>query len=181
MKKILEEYQDYLNQLAKNGSDEIFTNAGIHHASILMATMFKYTQKRIRMYCTGLKPELITTSPYFDEFKKLFNSDNIEKDIQIMIEEESYKDQEPFNIVKQAKQRFPEKIQVRLIKEEDRTYINKRLEFPHCNFAIFDEAKFRLEHDPECYKAIGSFNHKEWADLLIDLYDKAYDSAAIIC
>lgn len=175
MEKILKEYQEYLERLAAENSEEIFTNAGIEHASVLMATMFKNTQCRIRMYSTGLRPNLITTEPYFEEFKKFFNN-MTDKDVSIMVEELSAIDALPFTIVKSAMRKFPDKIKVRLIKPEDRAKINEELGFEHCNFTIFDGQRFRLEYEPSEYKAIGSFNHNDWAERLIALYDNAFNS-----
>ena len=67
---ILKNYQDYLEYLAKEKSDEIFTNAGKAHASILMSILLKYTRNEVRIFCEGFKPDLVTTEPYWSELNR---------------------------------------------------------------------------------------------------------------
>ncbi len=181
MEQELKDYQAFLAQLLKNNSSEIFTNGGKKHASILMEMLLQNTKDRIRMFATGLKPELITSEPYINEFRKLFTPENSVSNIQILVEVDDYINDEPFKIVRDAiNSKINKHIEVKKITEEDNAIIGEELGYSPCNFSVFDETKFRLEYDPKAYKAFGSFNHGEWSKKLISLFDEVFARAKAI-
>lgn len=173
---ILKKYELYLETLAQNNSLEMFSNGGKDFASILMATLFKYTQHEIRIFCEGFKPDLITTEPYFTELKKYLENKN--KCLKVLVEVDTYKDSEPLLLLKKAKEeRKDDSISYKKIREEDKNKIFQELGNNHCNFAVFDSDKFRLEYNPKEYKAFGSFNNLQNCEILIHLFDEAFNTA----
>lgn len=173
MKEILEEYQKYLEDLVQQDSNEIFTNAGLRHASILMSTLVKNTKSSVKMYATGLNPRLITSEPYYTEFCQLFSNLG-ERKIEIMVETRDFVHEQPFQLVFAAQHQPSTAIEIKLIHNDDKAKINKELNLDQCNFSIFDAKMFRLEYDPSAYKAFGSFNHIDWSKKLTDLFDEAF-------
>lgn len=171
----LNEYQDYLNELAQSQSDVIFNNGDKWHASILMATMFRNTKSYIRMYSTGLRPQLIEMEPYFSVFRTFFEDQENKVSIDILVETEDSIKNQPFIIVRGAMAN-KQNIRVRQIRPQDKSSLNKTLGFERCNLSVFDETKFRLEYDPDGFKAIASFNQPEWAGKLSDLFDNAFNN-----
>lgn len=190
MKELLEDYQNYLIQLVESKSSEIFTNGGIEHAAILMATLFDNTNNQIRMFCHGLKPQLFETGRYKDAVVKYLDYFPY-KTIRILVETEEYLDQKPFSLfysqklvrIKREKAEkleensYGKSIEIKVLRETDKDNIFKELSTNHCNFSVFDDDKFRLEIDPENYRAIGSFNSKGQAKVLITLFDDAFNNA----
>lgn len=173
---ILKNYQDYLEYLAKEKSDEIFTNAGKAHASILMSILLKYTRNEVRIFCEGFKPDLVTTEPYWSELNRFL--EKRENKISVLVESSDYLNDNPLLLLRNKKtERNNDSIKVRLIQEEDKKHIFESLNTKHCNFAVFDNEKFRLEHIPENYQAIGSFNHPDNCNKLMRLFDASFQNA----
>lgn len=171
---ILKRYQEYLEDLAKRRSDEIFSNAGKNHASILMAIMFENTKKKARIFCEGFKADLIHTEPYFSTLEKYLQDGKNE--LSILVESDNYIHEEPICLLKKYKGKGAS-ISLKKIREADKENIFIRLNTQHCNFAVFDNDKFRLEYEPEKYKAMGSFNQPEKCKALIELFDNAFVQA----
>lgn len=175
-KFILERYSDYLNRLIAQNSNEIFSNAGKSHASILMATLFNHTQSEVRMFCEGFKPDLITTFPYINALKN-YLEDNGHK-LKVLVETDQYKDSASFNLlIEGRRKRGDDSIIYKKITQEKKKKIFETLKSEHCNFSVFDGRMFRLETSPENYQAIGSFNFPERCVKLIELFDDAFECA----
>lgn len=186
MEKSLQDYKAYLERLLKNKSETIFTNSGKEHASILMSMLVSNTDRQVRMYATGLKPELITTSPYFEEFKRLFTDNRSINSVKILVETTDYIKERPFQIVQNAlienkdNNNSSKQIEVRRITEECKNIIKRTLDLSSCNFAVFDDNMFRLEYEPTQYKAFASFNHLEMSSKLSELFDTAFSDGQIV-
>ena len=171
---LLKNYKDYLDGLIRVRSNAIFTNGGKEHASILMSKMFEQTNQEIRMYCEGFKPDLITLPPYIGALEEYLKSG---KKLRVLIEDDFYTNVNPFNLLREERsKRCDDTIQYRLVNDVSRAII-KNFSEGHCNFAVFDEDKFRLEISPEEYKAVGSFNSPNRAQVLIDVFEEAFDKA----
>lgn len=177
----MEKYITYLKKLISEKSSDIFSNGGIEHASILMSFMFSNTQKKIRMYSTKLNPKLTSTQPYLDALKKVAGNivgtidPNDPKYPRNPIEFKLLVDQMPDGADNEACNILTEKgVKIVEIKDNARQMICNRLSLNPCNFSVFDDDKFRIEIDPVDYKAIGSFNDRDVAETLIELFDEAY-------
>lgn len=185
MPELLKSYEDYLDGLIKsNKPGELFTNGGIEHASILMSKLFSQTKNEVRMFCEGFKPNLITTEPYYTSLRKYIESED-GKSIKVLVETDEYINEESFRYL-QTQQKEKEKdgkenlVQIRKIKPENKEKIFKEMNTEHYNFSVFDESMFRLEYDPDKYKAIGSFNDPERAKILKKLFDLLFEEADLM-
>ena len=195
----LKDYQSFLDKLAHQNpvSSDIISNKNPAHASILMATLLANTEHSMRMYCTGLRPALLCgkkegdgqgfEGAYWEEFKNFFNKTIKNKDfksnsIKILIQQNNWIENAPFRIVSEALKNkdTKNKMQVKLItpawKEKIEETLGKQNGYNY-NFAIFDEKAFRLEFDAENYQALASFNNKTWSDILLGLFEKAFENA----
>ena len=176
-KRELEEYREYLERLAESNSPDMFSNGGIQHASILMSVLFKKTRKNARMYSNGFKSRLITTQPYWDELNFYLN--NPKNELTVLVECADFIEEEPLMRLQEAirQRNYDNTIQVKLISSEGKKMIADRFGKGHCNFAIFDDDKFRFEYDPENFKAFGSFYQPEKCEILTNLFDEAFASS----
>ena len=157
--EFLERYAEFIRGLAKAKSPQLFTNGGIAYASELMAVLFENTDKEARIFCQGFKPDLITTDPYWGALHE-------------------YAEGEPILLLKkEIAERKNDTIQIRVASEEIIHEIYNKLNGGPCNFAIFDDNKFRFENDPDGYKAFGSFNKKDYAKALITIFDEAFNKS----
>ena len=177
-KEILNEYEKYLKRLIETESEELFSNGGLKHASILMSLLFDNTQNEVRLFCNGFKPDLITTEPYFSSLRK-YLSDR-KKSLSLLVEVTDYVDKDPFKLLINEKKnrggvQDSGNIVYKQISEEAKNEMFKgRIPF---NFAVFDDKRYRFEFDPKSYKAVGSFNSVEKCRGLIGLFDKAFETA----
>lgn len=197
--RALQYYLDYLIGLANKKSVEIFSNKGEAHASILMATLLANTEKSVSMYCQGLRPGILSgendedpkgwNGAYWAEFKKFFDK-TIKSaafgsnSVRLLIQSENWLKNQPFKIVAKSLQdnETKDKIKVKIIKPENRDMIENLLgkkngKNINYNFSVFDNKAFRLEYDPDEYRAIGSFDDVAWCNLLNNLFEKAYKQA----
>lgn len=176
-KLLLERYVKYIERLAKEKSTEIFTNGGIEYASQLMAVLFRYTENEARIFCQGFKPNLIKTEPYWGALNNFLNDSC--KTFKVLVETDDYANQEPILLLKQKKveRNNDGTISIRLVTEQDKQEMFKRLNGKPCNFAVFDDNKFRFEYEPNGYRAFGSFNNEESSQKLITLFEDAFTYA----
>ncbi len=194
-------YLNYLDDLAQQTpvNSEIFTNKGDAHASILMATLLANTEHKINMYCQGLRPGILCgknegdgegfEGAYWMAFKQFFTNtiktksdDFAEGSIRILIQNKQWLLNQPFQIVCKALNDVvtKNKIIVKLIRSEERKRIENILgdkDNSNYNFTTFDDKAFRLEYDPDEYKAMGSFNNPSWCYTLNSLFDYAFKNA----
>jgi hypothetical protein len=173
----LRRYTDYIEELAKNKSPQLFTNGGIEYASQLMAVLFGNTNEEARIFCQGFKPDLITTQPYWNALQEYLENRN--KVLKVLVETDEYVLSEPLQLLKTEKdKRGDDTIQVKLATKETTKEIYDKFNGNPCNFAIFDDNKFRFENEPDGYKAFGSFNRKDYAGVLIAIFDEAFNKSA---
>ena len=185
--KSLESYKVYLEKLARKEDDGTIFNEGKDHASILMATLLANTNTSIKMYCTGLKPDLLEeyNGAYWKEFQIFFG--NVAKNtvnVEILIQDNTWfnNNTAPFVTLKNAKT-IGFNISVRKIKKEDIPEIKTSLGFKdeeNVNFSIFDGKAYRLEYDAANFKAISDFDNAKRCAELSKEFDKAFNNAIIL-
>lgn len=195
--KKLSSYKEYLEDLAINNNNGVIFNAGKAHASILMATLLANTCKSLKMYCTGLRPDILDgfQGSYWDVFQKFFeriDSEHFKKNsIQILLQEDDRIEEmkknpdkiTPFSILKKATKKFPNIIVIKKIKADGKKKIEDDLGgLPqvksdyNINFSVFDNKAFRLEYMPKEYKAIGSFDNVDWCKRLSCCFDGVFNN-----
>lgn len=172
----LKEYEVFLDNLATTKSPEIFTNGGIQHASILMSKLLQYTNTEACFFSEGFKPELIMN--YYESLKSYLESG---KQIKVLLEKNDYVNDDPFQLLVEFANKRKENgdvssIQCRLITKESRAFL-ENLNSSHYNFSVFDNDKFRLEFDPENYRAMGSFNDEIRVLNLKNIFYKAFEAS----
>lgn len=173
----LEEYRRYLEKLAEKESTDMFSNGGIKHASVLMSVLFQGTPKaptkKVKIYAEGFKSKLIETDPYWPTLKRFLEDPTTELDV--LVETDAHKDELPLQTLKKViNERKDETIRVKKISKAGKQLITDRFGYGHCNFAVFDNKKFRFEYDPENFRAFGSFNQPDKSKILTDLFDEAF-------
>ncbi len=177
----LQKYQEFLERLAWDNSDLTFSNGGIGHATILMSVLFQNTKKIARVYCIGFRPDLITRSPYWESLNHYLDDPN--HIILVLVETGAYINDDPLRMLKEkkkekAKMGLGNNIIVKEINKECKQHISDTFGDKHCNFAIFDDDKYRYEYDPTNFKAYGSFNQPDNCKILTDEFDAAFQLAS---
>lgn len=169
-------YREFLEKLARTNSSELFTNGGKDYASILMSVLLDNTDKKARIFCIGFRPELVCTDDYKNSLERFLR--NSGKEIRILVETDEYIHDSAVKILSDANHKdIHASVGIKLISEEDRERLMDEIGGGHCNFAVYDDNKYRMEYDPDNFKAFGSFNDKETSARLIQLFDQAYEKA----
>lgn len=182
--KSLESYKEYLEKFAQKVNFGIIANEGKDHASILLATLLANTDKTIKMYCTGLEPDLLENynGAYWKEFQDFFNNDTKKTvNVEILIQDATWCNQTtpPFQKLKDAKAKgFL--ISVRQINPSDIQEINTSLgfkDYDNVNFSIFDDKAYRIEYDTRNFKAYSDFDDEKRCVELSGIFDEAFEKA----
>lgn len=176
----LRKYQDFLEKLAWDNSDITFSNGGIEHATVLMSVLFQNTKKIARIYCIGFRPILITRSPYWESLNRFLEDPN--HIIHVLVEDDNFLYEKPLQLLKEKKEErkkigLGDTIIVKAINDECKQHILETFDDKHCNFAIFDDDKYRYEYDPENFRAYGSFNQPDNCNILKNEFKAAFDLA----
>lgn len=173
----LTEYRAYLEHLAKEKSQILFSNGGKEYAAILMSILLNNTQESICMFCEGFKPDLITEPDYWEALTKYVNATN--KTLKVLVNSTDYINAKPLRLLFEAIKKSPgdNRIQIKIISKEGREIIRKQFNGELNNFAVFDDSMYRLEYNPTEYKAFGSFNRPEESKMLKKLFNEAFDKS----
>lgn len=172
---IFNDYKAFLKNLAKTGSSKLFTNGGKEYASILMSVLLDNTNSVARIFSYGFRPDLVSTEEYKQALERFLSSSY--KEVMVMVESDEAIDKEPIRMLKEAYQRDSHRVSLKLITPEDRKDLIEKLGGGHRNFAVFDNDKYRMEYDPDDFKAFGSFNDVETCARLTLLFDNAFEKA----
>lgn len=172
-------YENFLINLASKDSSEMFSNGGRDYASILMSVLFNNTDNIARIYCKGFRKDLIMTDYYWPSLKK-YLEDKKHK-LKVMVETAEHVKEEPLQLLRRIiNERNAEgkdnTIEVKVITPDSKNEIIKKYG-EECNFAVFDDTKFRYEYDPINFKAYGSFNQPETCKKLKEVFETAFSQA----
>ena len=173
-KDIYTAYEEFLQGLATQHSTQRFSNGGKDFAPILMSVLYQHTDAIARIYCEGFRPDIIKHPKYWGALIDYLDKN---KRIEVLVKTDKYLNQEPLKTLLQYSQNnLNSQISVRRIGELDQERINNRFK-GNCNFAIFDTDKYRMEYEPEDFRAFGSFNEPRVCDILISEFDRAFNHA----
>jgi len=170
----LERYTEYLEELARSNSPELFSNGGKEYARALMSVLLRHTRSEVRLYSHGFKAELISKDPYWTALREYLRDEH--KQLKVLVETEDYAEEAPMRLLREMKAQRIDKnsIIVKVIMPEDHERICEKFGDIHCNFGVFDNEKFRYEYDPEDYKAYGSFNRPDDCKIFTELFDSSF-------
>lgn len=179
----LQKYHDFLERLACDNSSRTFSNGGIEHAAILMSVLFRNTKNEARVYCIGFRPNLITRPPYWESLNRYLDDPN--HILKVLVETDEYVNELPIELLRRKKEEREregkgETIIVKKINEDSQKRISALFGDDHCNFAIFDNEKYRYEYDPENFKAYGSFNQPDNCEILTEEFESAFSVSTVL-
>lgn len=82
----LENYSNFVSQLAQNKSEVLISNGMLDHARILIANLIFYAAKKVQIFTTNLKPEIYEHSSTINSLKAFLSKENTE--IQILLQDQ---------------------------------------------------------------------------------------------
>lgn len=144
----LEIYEIAIQNLAENGDCEVFENSSAAHGEIVLANIFKFANKSIRMFSGEFGGEICDQPKYQSALKEFL--DKKDSTFEIIFEKDPNKSSKAFNILLNYKKSKKNVSIWRLNSSSE----NK----PKHHFAIGDSNMFRIETDVTNYSALCSFN-----------------------
>ncbi|HMT55000.1 MAG TPA: hypothetical protein PKD16_18320 [Saprospiraceae bacterium] len=164
----LQQYNQYIRNLANSGSPDPYLNAGPEHAAIVLSNLFNIAEGYVALYAGNLNGDISKNMNYQGA---IFNFLVRGGKLDILLED--YDESAPLvsNLISyQKNQGFKIKI-----KQHD--YVVEYIETGEkVHFAVADDRAYRIEHDTDNYLAMGSFNNPEIAvPWRIDFYEMFND------
>lgn len=166
----LQEYEDYLKMLAAENSDTIVSNGGKDHAVILYSVLLDNTERQVRIFCQSGDSAVWKDSKFTSSLRSFLDrSDDVS--LHVLTAHEPA-------LSREWTDSYKEKVEAFQIPAESKEKIYKHFRNNKCNFAVFDEKRYRYEYDCNAFRAYGSFNSPETSRQMIDLFDEAFSAAS---
>lgn len=160
------EYRNFLQKAADDNSNTTISNSGMDHAVVLYSVMLEHANKIVRIFCQSGDSYVWNHPTFIDSLHNFLNKP--ESHLEIMTVEQPH-----VSSVWNSR----ENVTIVHIDENAKNEIYRVLKNRSCNFAIFDDNKYRFEYDYEQFKAFGSFNDADSAKKLIELFDNAFEAS----
>lgn len=160
-----EKYRKYLENLAKSGSPELFSNGGKEHAVILYTVLLNHTHKSCNIFCEGCTSDIWKDpgfqSAFIDALGRLDT-------IRILTHQNSHPE------LAWIPSELESRLSVKVASEKSMDVIRTYYPDQECNFSIFDSKMFRFEYDVKGYHAFGSFNDAEVVGMFEEIFKESY-------
>lgn len=174
----IEEYLSAVDFFARTKSDFIFPNSSPDHAAIVLATIFKYSERDVMIYDNSLNGDIADTNTYLIDAIKEYVKDSNKK-IKIVIRDDSKHENSRIyqllsSYVKEDKSNVDIRKATTSFTNEVVGIYNKDI-----NFAIGDSTSFRMEKNESAgqnntREAICSFNRSSYANKLSSVFEKHF-------
>lgn len=133
---------------------------------ILYSVLLDNTDKEVRIFCQSGNSVVWNDKVFIDSLEKFLEKDGTS--LKVLTAGEP---------ALASKWTDKENVKSYHIADGDKEKIYNHFRNRRCNFAVFDEMRFRYEYDCDKFKAYGSFNSPENSKLMIKLFDDAFKNA----
>lgn len=163
----MEEYKNYISNLAKLGSNVVFYNKGNMHAALVMSTIFDYSKSNLKIYAGNLNGGVSDQACYRESLDQYLRNGG---KVEIILNDYDPKNANPkiFNILKYHKLLNDEVVSVKSYK--GKLIDNKSQHEVHFTVSSSLEEgvlnMYRLENNIKEYTASGNFNDIVTSELL---------------
>ena len=173
--KDIENYTYAVEKLYESHEDILFINDGAKLIGAIAHIFYDNTKDVVRLYWCGHREMVACDLYYWGALTKyLMHTD---KKIMVLLDNEDEIKKGHIQVFNKEKlNRQNDTISVKLITEDDKTMINDTLIEEYCSFEVFDNNMFRFEYKLEGYKGYCSFNKPKTCELLIKVFDKAFNN-----
>ncbi len=159
----MNEYFDFVENLAKNKEDKMFFNSGPIHASIVMSRIFEYAKDEIKIFCGGFSGAVSNDPLYLNSLERFLKRENTK--LKILVENyDDHKNSKIYSVLK----KYP-KVQILVTSERVKNNVSNK----PIHFTIGDNKMLRLETNPDDFTAQVNFNASN-SEILVNLFNKMY-------
>ena len=165
-------YKDYISDLAKNEKPVVFFNSGPDHAALVMENIFRYTDKKIKIFAGNLSGKVSNQDNYKAGIMDLWERGG---NFQILLQShkltELAEDPPLFKLLRYFKSVRPESVE---IKKDAIKVVDGDNEI---HFTTGDGKMYRIENNTDSYSATGNFNDPVTVEKLNNLFDSLFIKA----
>lgn len=161
-----EKYRDKIDQVITEASGEVVLNGSHDHAAVILERMFSRARTSVRILTRKFDPRIYCDEMTVNSARKMLGDTS--RSIQVLIEEPeatSHKGNPYFEDLSNIGN-----LEIRVIPEHLKGPIS-------INFALMDDAGFRLEKDQAGTTAIVCFGNKEITPRLKSLFDRVWSQS----
>jgi len=171
----MNQYREYIKDLAKNDKNVVFYNSGPEHAALVMATIFKNAKDTVRIFAGNFSGEISSQPEYRSTLESFLGKGG---KLKVLLEKEKLDDgNEPklFDILRFYSIINHKNIELR--KRAQKVYRvdeTKENDSHEVHFTVADDKMYRVEDDTKLFTAFGNFNDPEAAKHLISIFDDIF-------
>jgi hypothetical protein len=182
----IEDYKIFVKKSADDLNDVLVANGENIHSQITSANIFRTTKNKLEIYTTGFRDDINEGIDKYEFFKYLqFALKNL-PEIKVLVDRNC--DTNVIKLIEAEQKLRPDNIIIHQTTKEVRDEINSKfinfkkihnLTTNDFHFQIGDNSKLRLEYDSENKKALVNFNNPEFAQILSNIFNKAFNKSHI--
>jgi len=160
---------NYIHRLAENRIKKEYSNSGPERAAIVFNELFSNSNNIFRLYAGSLSGEISSKILYTSGLRQFLQKKQTK--LKILLEEITHFSENKNPILFSLLKNHKEKV---VIKHSKVSPIDR--EGNEIHFSVGDDSMYRVEIGRTNFKARGSFNNKNEAKDLNELFDKIFDS-----
>jgi hypothetical protein len=174
----MNQYREYIKDLAKQGKSVVFYNSGPDHAALVMATIFATAKDTIRVFAGNFSGEISSKEEYRNGLENFLSRGG---KIKVLLEKEKFESrtEEPkiFDILRFYSIINPKNVEVK--KHSNKLFRageeKEKNQLHEIHFTVADGKMYRVEDDTKSFTAFGNFNDAEASKNLSLIFDDIFN------
>jgi len=164
----MNDYRNYINELADKNSPESFVNSGPEHAAVVISTIFAHANNYVFLFSGDLNGAVCNDAEYQKQLGEFLLR---EGNLKVLVQKyNSENEPKIYNLL-----RFYKNLNLNVeVKYHPFEVISPTTE-KEIHFTVGDDKMYRIENDVEKYLAYGSFNDNDQAIKLKDLFEDIFE------
>lgn len=171
----MNQYREYIKDLAKNDKNVVFNNSGPEHAALVMSTIFETAKKRIRILAGSFSGEISKNDEYRRTLEKFLSHGG---NVQVLLDKKKFdsleKEPKIFDILRFYSIVNPEQVSIRKYNTPVVRSEKGASDVHEVHFTVADDKMYRVEDNIDTFVAFGNFNDEKTAKSLNTIFDNIF-------
>ena len=169
------EFELIVKNAADTKSSVILPNSSVEKAVIVLANIFRTSEKSIKIFANKLESPICKDSRYIDALRKaVVEKENLK--LQVLFYDNPEKTSPTYKMLDDLCFKYPGKVEMKTLSpqkkdELDNKKINSGKKF---RFAVADDRMYRFENNNDTFEALFCFNDPTRSLALEKLFDNAF-------
>lgn len=164
-----EEYRSQIDRLIREMSGEVILNGSHAHASIIIERMFANAEREVDILSRRFDPRIYGTCEALEQAELLLGDPD--RRIRILLEDSEAINLPEHPFLVRLRQHFGQNLDVRQLPQDMRPSVT-------VNFAVMDEAGYRLEQEKQDSVAVASFGATAFVKRLREFFQVVWTRSA---